>query len=411
MTKSRKPNNASTIYRGKDGYWHGRVTVGVRDDGRPDRRHVMASTQAEIVTKVRTLEQERGTGATRKASRKVWTVESWLMHWLENIATPFVKENTARGYRVAVTVHLVPGIGKHRLDKLEPEHLERLYVRMMQSGSSAGTAHQAHRTIRTALNEAVRRRHVSSNPASLAKAPRLVDEEVEPYTVDEVRRILNAASEMRTSARWAVALALGLRQGEVLALRWPDLDLDAGRLIVRRSRLRPKWLHGCEKPCGRKYPGYCPQRRPAREESVDTKSRAGRRTIGLPDELVALLRKHRDEQDRERETAGQLWDDGGWVFATPTGGPTNHRTDYDEWKRLLVEAGVRDGRLHDARHTAATVMLLLGVPERSVMGLMGWSNSAMAARYQHITGAVQRDVAQRVGGLLWQAERGTDDAK
>lgn len=241
------------------------------------------------------------------------------------------------------------------LHKLEPKHLERLYVRMMQSGSSAGTAHQAHRTIRTALNEAVRRRHISSNPASLAKAPRLVDEEVEPYTVDEVRRILNAASEMRTSAQWAVALALGLRQGKVLALRWPDLDLDTGRLIVRRSRLRPKWLHGCEKPCGRKHPGYCPQRRPAREESVDTKSRAGRRTIGLPDELVALLRKHRDEQDREREAAGQLWDDGGWVFATPTGGPTNHRTDYDEWKRLLVAAGVRDGRLHDARHTAATV--------------------------------------------------------
>ena len=411
MTKSRKPNNASTIYRGKDGYWHGRVTVGVRDDGRPDRRHVMASTQAEIVTKVRKLEQERGGGTTRKASRKVWTVEGWLLHWLENIAAPFVKENTARGYRVAVTVHLIPGIGKHRLDKLEPEHLERLYVRMMQSGSSAGTAHQAHRTVRTALNEAVRRRHISSNPASLAKAPRLVDEEVEPYTVDEIRRILNAASELRTGARWAVALALGLRQGEVLALRWPDLDLDAGRLIVRRSRLRPKWVHGCERPCGRKYPGYCPQRRPAREESVDTKSRAGRRTIGLPDELVALLRKHRDEQDQERETAGQLWDEGGWVFATPTGGPTNHRTDYDEWKRLLVQAGVRDGRLHDARHTAATVMLLLGVPERAVMGLMGWSNSAMAARYQHITGAVQRDVAQRVGGLLWQAERGTDDAK
>jgi integrase len=137
--------------------------------------------------------------------------------------------------------------------------------------------------------------------------PRLREEEVEPYTVDEVRRILQAAGELRTSARWAVALALGLRQGEALALRWPDVDLDTGTLFVRRSRLRPKWLHGCEMPCGRKYPGYCPQRIPAREESVETKSRAGRRRIGLPDELVSLLRKHRDEQDRERELAGQLW--------------------------------------------------------------------------------------------------------
>jgi integrase len=412
VANARKPNNTSSIYRGKDGYWHGRVTVGVRDDGRPDRRHVMAGTQAEIIRKVRQLERERDGGTTRTASRKVWTVETWLLHWLEHIATPFVKENTARGYRVAVTVHLIPGVGKHRLDKLQPEHLERLYVKMMKGGSAAGTAHQAHRTIRTALNEAVRRRHITSNPASLAKAPRLSEDEVEPYTVDEVRRILDVASQGRTGARWAIALALGLRQSEALGLRWTDIDLDAGTLIVRRSRLRPKWLHGCDTPCGRKYPGYCPQRRPAREEdSVETKSRAGRRGIGLPEELIAILRKHREQQDRERETAAQLWTESGSVFTTPTGTPTIHRTDYDEWKRLLIRAGVRDGRLHDARHTAATVLLLLGVPERAVMGLMGWSNSAMATRYQHITAAVQRDVARRLGGLLWQANGETNDGK
>ncbi len=107
-------------------------------------------------------------------------------------------------------------------------------------------------------------------------------------------------------------------------------------------------------------------------------------------------------QDRERDQAGQLWSDGGWLFATPTGGPTNPRADYDEWKRLPKKAGVRDGRLHDARHTAATVLLLLGVPERAVMGIVGWSHTAMAARYQHITEPIQRDIATRVGGLIWQ---------
>ena len=412
MTKSRKPNNASTIYRGKDGYWHGRVTVGVRDDGRPDRRHVMASTQAEIVTKVRKLEQERGSGTTRKASRKVWTVESWLMHWLENIATPFVKENTARGYRVAVTVHLVPGIGKHRLDKLEPEHLERLYVRMMQAGQlgghrAPGAPHHPDRAQRSraAAPHVVEPGQPGEGTPARGRGGRAVHGRRDPAP-PRARRARSAPARGGPSHSRSVS-----GRAKCSRCRWPDLDLDTGRLVVRRSRLRPKWVHGCEKPCGRKYPGYCPERRPAREESVETKSRAGRRTIGLPDELVALLRKHRDEQDRERETAGQLWTEGGWVFATPTGGPTNHRTDYDEWKRLLVRAGVRDGRLHDARHTAATVMLLLGVPERAVMGLMGWSNSAMAARYQHITGAVQRDVARRVGGLLWQAGEGTDDAK
>jgi integrase len=124
---ARTPNGASSIYLGKDGYWHGRVTVGVKDDGRPDRRHVMG-TQADVIRKVRALECQRDAGTVRKAGRS-WTVEKWLLHWLENIAAPFVRDNTLAGYRVAVNVHLIPGIGKHRLDRLVPEHLEKLYVR------------------------------------------------------------------------------------------------------------------------------------------------------------------------------------------------------------------------------------------------------------------------------------------
>jgi integrase len=237
----------------------------------------------------------------------------------------------------------------------------------------------------------------------LAKAPRLVETEVEPYSVDEVRLLLKAAMDGRNGARWAVALALGLRQGEALGLKWSDIDLDTGSLVVRRGRLRPRWRHGCGGSCGRKFGGHCPDRVAERDETSETKSRAGRRVVGLPAELVELLRAHRIEQRRERRIAAQLWTDGGWLFATPTGGPLNPRTDWTDWKRLLIRAGVRDGRLHDARHTAATVLLLLGVPERAVMGVMGWSNTAMAARYQHLTAAIQRDIASRVGGLIWQA--------
>jgi integrase len=98
--------------------------------------------------------------------------------------------------------------------------------------------------------------------------------------------------------------------------------------------------------------------------------------------LIELLRQQREEQAPERAVAGQMWQNGGWLFASPTGHPLNPNTDYHEWKRLLRQAGVRDGRLHDARHTAATVLLLLGVPDRAVMGIMGWSHSAMASRYQ-----------------------------
>jgi integrase len=142
------------------------------------------------------------------------------------------------------------------------------------------------------------------------------------------------------------------------------------------------------------------------DKTDDTKSRAGRRAVGLPAELGALLVRHREEQERERAAARQLWRDSGYVFATPVGEPINPNTDYHHWKRLLADAGLRDGRLHDARHTAATVLLILGVPERAVMGIMGWSTTAMAARYQHVTGVVRGDAAQRVGGLIWGGESG-----
>jgi integrase len=223
------------------------------------------------------------------------------------------------------------------------------------------------------------------------------------YSVAEVQQILEQASQRRNSARWAVALALGLRQGEALGLKWQHLDLDNHTLRVRRNRLRPKYVHGCgDKQCGKKT-GYCPQRGRANEDTDDTKSVAGRRVMGLSESVVQLLREHRESQDQERQKARQLWEESGWVFTSPTGRPLNPNTDYHEWKKLLKVAGVRDGRLHDARHTAATVLMLLGVQERAAMDVMGWATTGMAARYQHVTDPVRADIARRVGGLIWQS--------
>jgi integrase len=229
------------------------------------------------------------------------------------------------------------------------------------------------------------------------------------YGIEEVQRILAAAGEARNGARWAVALALGLRQGEALGLRWADIDFKAGALVVRRSRNRPKYKHGCGGTCRKDRAGYCPRRVQTRDDAGDTKSSNGRRHVGLPAELGKLLRAHRKVQDRERELAFQLWQEGGWVFTTPTGRPLNPSTDYHEWKRLLKAAAVRDARLHDARHTAATVLLVLGVPERTVMSLMGWADTGMAKRYQHVTGQIRRDVAQQVDGMLWAADESGDE--
>ncbi|MGX1755851.1 tyrosine-type recombinase/integrase [Streptomyces lydicus] len=402
MAKNRQPNGASSIYLGKDGRWHGRITVGVKDDGTPDRRHISRKTRAEATKAVRELERQRDSTGVRKAGQ-TWTVTTWLTHWVENIAAPNVGENTIDGYRVAVYHHLIPGLGAHRLEKLEPEHLERFYQKMRANGSAAGTAHQAHRTVNTALNEAVRRRHLTTNPASIAKAPKLEEEEVEPYSLEEVQRLLAEATKVRNTARWVIALALGLRQGEVLGLKWEDVDFEVGVMLVRRGRLRPRYKHGCGDKCGRK-PGYCPQKINTRRETKDTKTRAGKRPIGVPEELLKLLRRHKEKQQRERALARDLWVEKGYVFTSPTGEPLNPNTDFHRWKDLLKAAKVRDGRLHDARHTAATVLLILGVPDAVVDRIMGWEpgkSARMRRRYQHLTGPVLQQTAAKVGGLLW----------
>ncbi|MDA2806132.1 tyrosine-type recombinase/integrase [Nocardiopsis suaedae] len=410
--RTRQPNMASSIYEGTDGYWHGRVTVGIKDDGKPDRRHVSRKTKAAVTQAVRKLERERDNGTLRKAGER-WRVKDWLTHWLEHIAKPSVGENTYSGYRVDVNVHLIPGVGAHWLDKLKPEHLEGFYGKMRDKGSKPATVHHAHRTIRAALNEALRRGVITRNPALLAKAPKVVEEEVEPYSIDQVRGLLRLVAERRNGARWALALALGLRQGETLGLKWRDLDLDARTLRVRRHLLRPKYKHGCANPCGRK-PGFCPDRVRANPLTKDTKSAAGRRPVGLPAPVADLLQEHRRLQEKEREQAGHLWERGDWVFTDVFGHPVSPNTDFREWKALLKEAGLREARLHDARHTAATVLLILEVPDRAVMGLMGWSSGSMLKRYQHLVDQVRSDVADRVGGLIWErperADNGAEEA-
>jgi integrase len=396
----KRGNGESTIYLGSDGSWHGRVTIGTKDNGRADRRHVRGTTKAAVTKKVRALEESRRTGTVQEVGQR-WTVGQWLDHWLENIARPSVRENSYLGYRVDVNVHLKPAIGGQKLTNLGPEQLERLYVAMQQKGKAPATAHHVHRTVRTALGEAERRGYVTRNVAALVKPPRIEEHEVDPLTVDQVQRLLKVVADRRNSVRWAIALSLGLRQGEALGLKWADIDLDMGSLAVRRSRLRPRWAHGCGGTCDRPHGGYCPDRVPLRKDAAETKSSAGRRVIGLPDELIRLLRIHQGRQSAERELAADLWTEGDWVFANATGQPVNPRTDYTEWKAILEAAGLPDTPLHGARHTAATVLLLLGVPDRAVMSLMGWSKAEMLARYQHLTTTIRADIASRVGALLW----------
>ncbi|WP_254549593.1 tyrosine-type recombinase/integrase [Catellatospora tritici] len=391
---------AATIYQGNDGRWHGRVTMGTLDNGKPDRRHVGAKTEAEVIQKVRALERDRDAGRTKRPGR-AGTVEQWLLHWLENIAAPNIRPSTLASYESAVHRHLIPSLGAHRTDRLQPEHIEKMYAKLRAAKLKPSTIYQVHRIFRVALNEAVRRGQIINNPVLMAKAPRLVEDEIEPLTTEEARRVMAEAATRRNGVRFALALALGLRQGEALGLQWCDLDATAGTLTVRRAIQRQVWRHGCAGKCGERRGADCPRRHGGGLVVTDTKSRKGRRTVGLPGPLLAALLEHQAAQAKEREIACDLWQEGGWMFAQATGKPTDPRADYKEWKELLKAAKVRPARLHDARHTAATMLLVLNVPTRAVMDVMGWSQASIAARYQHVPAEVLRGIADQVGGLLW----------
>ena len=379
---NRAASGESSIYKDEAGRWHGYVSMGLKENGRRDRRHVSGTRRADVVAKVRALEAKRGAG-TGEAAGRAPTVGDWLDHWLEHIASRRVRARTLESYEALVRLHLRPGIGHHRLDRLQPEHLEQLYGSLLEDkGLSPATVLRLHRVLSRALRVAMQRGKIARNVATLVDPPAVKRPTTAlPLTVDEARRVLQAAEQARNSARWTVALAVGLRQSETLGLRWSDIDLDVGTLTVRRGlhRVAGKGLV-YEEP----------------------KAERSRRTLALPAPLVMALRRHRGVQLEERQAAGSLWEEHDLVFAQVNGRPLDKRSDWEGWKALLTRAGVREVRLHDGRHTAATLLLSEGVHPRVVMELLGHAQMRTTTdTYSHVMPALAKEAAAKMGTALW----------
>lgn len=399
MTKGRNAPGEGTIVQGPDGRWHAFVSMGVKDGGLRDRRHRSGATRAEAAKKMRDLQGKRDAGVA-VAAGKAPTVAAWLEYWLDTVAPRRVRPSTLTRYRQLVENQIVPGIGHHRIDKLQPEHVEKLYLDLLtqprklakprldeegkeivQPPLAPATVNQAHRVLSRALKVAMQRGKIGRNVCTLVDAPTWERAEVEPLTQDEARRLLAVAKNRRNAARWSVALAIGMRQGEVLGMPWADLDLDAGTLAVRQALQRQK---------GKGLVLVAP------------KSRAGRRTIALPLPLHDALKAHRAAQLAERLAAGSAWQDHGLVFAQANGRPIDPRGDNRAWGSLLADAGVREAKLHDARHTAATLMLVMGIDPRVVMEILGHSQISLTqGTYQHVVPVLARDAANKMGDALW----------
>jgi integrase len=377
----KRASGESSIYQDEDGRWHGFVSMGKKENGRRDRRHVSGARRVDVVAKVRAIEAKRDAGFIEAAGRAP-LVGEWLNHWLDNIAARKVRARTLESYRSTVRLHLTPGIGHHRLDRLQPEHLERLYAALADKGLSPASILRGHRVLSRALKVASQRGKVGRNVAALVDPPTVKRPQTAlPLTADEARRMMAAAGAHRNAARWTVALAVGLRQSEALGLRWADVNLDEGTLTVRR---------GIHRVVGQ---GLVYE---------EPKAERSRRTLALPNQLVEALRTHRSAQLEERIAAGSLWEDNDLVFAQANGRPIERKADWQAWKALLEEAGVRDVRLHDGRHTAATLLLSEGVHPRVVMEVLGHAQMRTTTdTYSHVMPALGRDAADRMGNALW----------
>lgn len=377
----RAPNGASSIFLGSDGRWHGWVSMPPSTPGSRNRRHVSAMTRAVVTEKVRDLERQRDHLAAARSVEEL-TVEDWFGYWLDTIAAARVRARTLEGYRSIVRRHVAPAVGHRRLRRLRPEHLEQLYGALLARGLSPATVLRVHRVISRALKVAHQREHVRRDVSRLVDPPAQRRSQLaRSLTLDDARAVLAAAGGRRNAARWSVALALGLRQSEALALQWSDVDFATGTLSVRRT------LH---RVTGRGL---------VYEEPKTDRSR---RTLALPAQLAsALLHAHRTAQLGERLTAGPSWHDNDLVFAQANGRPIDRHSDYNAWSRLLEDAGVAHVRLHDARHTAATLLLVEGVHPRVVMELLGHSQMRTTTDiYSHVMPALARNAADRMGAIL-----------
>jgi integrase len=309
-----------------------------------------------------------------------------MNYWFKRVAPRNTKPLTIAGYDAKVNQYIIPLLGRHRLDRLTPEHIEDAWDVLRGEGNptkaepkplAANTIHQTHRILARALKVAVQRKKLKANPAGgdSMDAPPRVEHEIIPMLPAEVAKVLDACTGETNAARWTVALALGLRQGEALGLRWEDVDLEAGVIHVRQTLMRLK---------GKGIVFGTP------------KSANSRRAIPLPATLLAELKAHRKAQTAKRLAAGSHWTDSGLVFTLDDGRPIDPSVDAGRWRKLLKAAGVKHYRLHDARHCAATMMVSQGVDLRVAMKILGHSQLSVTMRYQHVVDEMMVDAAAKI---------------
>jgi integrase len=368
---TRRGAREGTIRQRPDGRWEARWRAG---DGR--QRSIYGVTRKDVQDRLRKALEASDNGIKPVDGRL--TTGGYLEAWIRDSVRPRLRVATAHSYGQVVDLYVVPQLGRIPLAKLEPADVARMLASLSAREDrplSSTTVRYVYTVLRIALGRALRQGLVVRNVATLVDPPAKARHELRPLTAAEASAFLEAVRGDRLEALYVMAIALGLRQGELLGLRWSDVDLEAGAVAIRRqlqSRTRT---------------------------DAEPKTDRARRTLALPAFVVTALREHRARQAERRFVGAD-----GYVFATRNGTPLMARNVVREFKAALKRTGLAPQRFHDLRHAAATLMLEQGEDLDAVSRILGHASVATTADvYAHLTAARMRRAADRMDALLGRA--------
>lgn len=355
--------------------WCAMADLGIVD-GKRRRKAIYGKTQREVVERLNETLRDHQRGTLAKPGRV--TVEQWLKRWLQSIAGG-VRPRTLEHYRWIAEEHIIPSIGRRQLSKLEPSDVEAMLNAKLRAGLAPRTVHHLRAVLRNALRKAERDRLVVRNAAALADPVKVPEYDRRTLAPEEVKAYLAAAADERLQALLVTALGLGLREGELMGLRWSCVDLEGGVLRVTHAL---------------QYHGGQPV-------LVEPKSRTSRRTMPLPAPVAEALRQHRVRQAQE-QLAAKVWlNDRDLVFVGKHGQPLESTAVLRAHWGVLEAAGLPRMRFHDLRHSTATLLLEAGVPLKVVAEVLGHSSPSVTQNiYQHVTAGLRAQATAAQARIL-----------
>lgn len=308
------------------------------------------------------------------------TFGEYMIGWLQYKSTQ-VRPGTLRQYAWLVNYHAIPSLGSMKLTKIRPAHLEDFYAELQaQEGISSRSILHLHRVIHQALDRAVAREQVFRNVAAVVKPPRPEDVEMQVWNEDQLGQFLSHSIHSRYAIAYRVLSATGMRPGELLGLRWQDVDLERGKIMVTRSLSYTGKGYAIESP----------------------KTAAGKRSIDLPPSVTEALEQHKKKRATERILAGETWSvNEDLVICTSVGTPVLQHNLRSLFLRLSRLAGLPRIRLYDLRHTHATILLAHGVHPKIVQERLGHSDITVTLNtYSHVIPGLQAAAALTIDSIF-----------